>query len=307
MSRWSIEAAAAAVGGGAAGAMRELHGPGASVGVPTGDNRTPVGPAALPRTAAGMGPSPQDAVAGGGDIPRSLPWLDRWRRSLRTSWRPHRLALGAAQTDADADAACAAFAGWCAQQAGSRLHLGLGAALVQICVAPAALARAELRDYAGRQLAHYFGSWGAAGDGGQTTGWTVAASGQPDVPLACAAPRVLVSGLQAAAREHGVRLLSLSPWWAPAAQAWLLQVPEDDGQTRVWLAREPGWITVLQARGRVLQRAWSEPQDGEWQQRLPRDVPASAIGGIDLAGPDTGPGGSPPRGAWLTTVPEPAR
>lgn len=293
--------------------MRELHGPGANVGtsvgtsadVTGGENRGPADAAALPRVAAGMGPSAQDALAGSRDILGSLPWLDRWRRSLRTSWRPHRLALGAAQTDADAT--CAAFAGWCAQQAGSRLHLGLGAALVQICVAPAALARAELRDYAGRQLAHYFGGWGAAGDCGQTAGWAVAASGQPDVPLACAAPRALVAGLQAAAQEHGVRLLSLGPWWAPAAQAWLLQAPQDDGHTRVWLAREPGWITVLQARGRVLQRAWSEPQDGEWQQRLPRDVPASAIGGIDLAEPDAGPGGSPPCGAWLAAVPEPAR
>ena len=295
MSRWSIEAAAAV--GGAAGAVRGLPGAG------LGEGPTPADGVARLRTAAGLAPSPQGAAAGGGDTARGLPWLDRWARGLRTAWHPHRLALGAAELDAEA--ACAVFAGWCAQHAGSRLHLGLGAALVQICVAPAALAQAELRDYAGRQLAHYFGGGSAVGS--SDGGWTVAASSQPDVPLACAAPRALVAGLQAAARAHGVRLLSLGPWWARAAQAWLLQAPQDDGHTRVWLAREPGWITVLQARGRVLQRAWSEPQDGEWQQRLPRDVPASAIGGIDLAEPGTGPGGSPPRGAWLAAVPEPAR
>jgi hypothetical protein len=226
----------------------------------------------------------------------ALRWLHRQVRIVRSSWQPPRLALGCAE--GDAAAAQAAFAAWCAQHAGARIDLGLGAALVQVCVAPAALAQAELRDYAGRQLAHYFDGAAGAAAGAPDSGWTVAASSQPEVPLACAAPRALVAALQAAARAHGVRLRSLGPWWAQPAQAWLQGVA-DDGATRIWLAREPGWVTVLQASGRRLQRAWSEPEDGEWRIRLPRELSASDIAQCELAVPAAA------GGAWTTELPQP--
>lgn len=298
-------------------------------------------------------------------------WRGRWSSGLRSWLRPRRQVLGGT---ADEAAALAAFDAWCAAHAGCRLRLGLGAPLVQICVAPAALAQADLCDYAQRQLAHYLGAASAG------PGWTVAASSDTRVPLACAAPRSLVAGLQAGARRHGVRLLSLSPWWAHAAQAWLaaatprtrgrpahgspgaapegpsvhatpgpmaaagdgrvagleahparersrrddrragrdteaarasIDAPADTGTARVGLVHEPGWVTVLVAQGGRLQRAWSEPDDGQWRERLPAAAPVELVARLQPAflrgaeGADAAPAdgvSADPGAAWMAPL-----
>lgn len=189
-----------------------------------------------------------------------------WRGRLKTWRRPHRLMLTAtvermAQETA-MTAAIQAFEAWAEQNGGAVVELCLsshwllmladdGAAQIGGVVA--------LRERAVERWTHYLD----LPIEGFDTEWLVQTSldqGRSPVALACAVPRSFRDKLLMLARRHGVKLLSIQPWWAGGLQqAWqglpppsqvlgsvLDEQPAASGQgeaLRHWTWREGAWQT----------------------------------------------------------------
>lgn len=190
----------------------------------------------------------------------ALPW---WRsaasavqRRLRTSVRPLSVRLVPATLAKESgalvpghEAVLAAWRQWCEGHAGSHCHVALSAHwLLGFAAAPGQVASS---------WEHYFG----LGDATLAEQWRVRhIVGHGEVSVVCAAPRALVQGLQAVAREHGVKILWMGPWWAPEVQGWLGQ-SEPGGDH--WDAREAGLVTHLrrQVEDGTLCQLWTEVLD----------------------------------------------
>lgn len=180
----------------------------------------------------------------------------RWRTRLRTWRRPHHLMLAALPHALGQprviEAATQAFDEWAARHEGASVDIALSSHFMLMAVGetgPAADAQA-LREQACDRWTHYLDQSAESLD----ADWCVQTSldgGRAPVALACALPRPLVEGLQQVARQHGLKLLALRPWWAEALQrAWReLPAPTDlpDGTVRCWAWCEGAWQTRAQA------------------------------------------------------------
>lgn len=173
-------------------------------------------------------------------------WLGRWRRRLQTWRRPLTVMLPAAD-------ATQAFEAWAAQHQGAAVEVGLSSHCLLMLAdggtseAPRAQA---LRELALERWTHYLD---LPADGFDTE-WRVQTSldqGRSPVALACAVPRALCDSLMDVARRHGVKLLSIQPWWLGGLQrAWQglpppLDAAADAGQVppQHWAWCEGAWQT----------------------------------------------------------------
>lgn len=194
--------------------------------------------------------------------------LTRWRTRIKTWRRPRRVMLdmtvelpvqGSAMP-----AATQAFQAWAAQHEGAAVELCLSShgllMLADEGVLDAGGAQA-LRERAIERWTHYL-DLPAEGFG---TEWLVRTSldmGRAPVAVACALPRSFCEGLLEVARRHGVKLLSIEPWWADGLQqAWQglppppsevggsgddeppVDAPQADAWQRQWAWREGAWQT----------------------------------------------------------------
>lgn len=220
--------------------------------------------------------------------------MARWRGRLRTWRSPHRLMLTArphAPGQAHVlEAAIQAFADWAACNEGAAVDLALSSHFLLMSVGePGAIADDQaLREQARSRWAHYLDLQAEHID----ADWCVQTSldgGRSPVALACAVPRGLMQGLQQVARQHGLKLLALRPWWAEALQqAWSDLPPSatlTDGEVRGWAWREGAWQTQAEAT----------IESGEWVLRTlafvvadPTDacVDAPAIDGMSSSSCD---------------------
>jgi hypothetical protein len=177
------------------------------------------------------------------DFRRALPTV---ARRLRTALRPEMLFLSAC--DGDQDRLVAAFEDWCMHHRGAVCDLALSAQWVRAVVAPAAAGEMEaddLRRYAERQLAHYFGDSRSQ----QGPEWRVAVSEDARAPLVLAAPRAMLAALQDAAARHRVRIGRVVPWWLAACSPRA-------GASQIVHAREPDVATTIQlSDGRLVRVA----------------------------------------------------
>lgn len=176
----------------------------------------------------------------------------RWRTRLRTWRRPHHLMLAAlphAPGQARViEAATQAFAEWAARHEGASVDIALSSHFMLMAVGeagPGANAQA-LREQACARWTHYLDQSAE----GLDADWCVQTSldgGRAPVALACALPRPLVEGLQRVARQHGLKLLALRPWWAEALQQAWRELPSPaglpEGTLRRWAWREGDWQT----------------------------------------------------------------
>lgn len=164
------------------------------------------------------------------------------------------------------DVTVQAFAAWAAQHEGAAVQLGLSShgllmwadEVVDLPSGSAASRAQSLRERAIERWTHYLD----LPTEGFDAAWQVQTTldqGPAPVALACAVPRSLCDGLQEVARRHGVRLLSIQPWWAQGLQqAWqrLTAFPTDEpGQAmHCWAWQEGAWQT--QARVRADAQRW---------------------------------------------------
>lgn len=206
-----------------------------------------------------------------------------WRRlqaRLRSSWRPLTVALlapphvpgDASGTAAAIDAALDALDAWAAEHEGVQVAVQLSSRWLLCCATPEAETDLQARELAQQQWAHYFGleAEQVAAEWQVMSVLTGVAYG--GVRLVCAAPRALLAGLQDVARERGLSLQAVLPWWAEDLQvtwdAHLLEHPaptQPEGHACQWVWAEPGLQTQAQARVQdgswVLTRLWSEVSD----------------------------------------------
>lgn len=185
-------------------------------------------------------------------------WPSRWRRRLQTWRRPLQVMLPAGahvpgQSSAVAGAT-QAFEAWATQHEGAAVEVWLSShcllMLADDGVSEAPRAQA-LRERAVERWTHYLDLPAQGFD----TDWRVQTSldqGRSPVALACAVPSALCDSLLDAAQRHGVKLLSIQPWWVGGLQqAWQgLPAPDeavaDQGQaTRHWAWREGAWQTQV--------------------------------------------------------------
>lgn len=204
-------------------------------------------------------------------------WRLRLKARMRTWHRPHRVML-AAQGVA-MDAAVQAFEDWAAQHEGAAVELGLSSHCLLMLADDGATASGgaqALRERAIERWTHYLD---LPADGFETE-WQVHTSldlGPSPVALACAVPRAFCDGLREVAQRHGVKLLSIQPWWVGGLQqAWQALPPPSgamdlatdsvaleqpvaakpaDASQRHWAWREGVWQT--QARVAAESGRWA--------------------------------------------------
>ena len=154
-----------------------------------------------------------------------------------TTWlKPRMVFLGDA--GGDADLVVDAFHAWCAAHPGAVCELALSSRWILCCVPPVGagtMTARELRQYAQRQIDHYFED----ARGSDDRRWAIAVSQRPDAALACAVTGDLIKRLKKAAATHRVSLRRIFPWWLAAAS------PSPGSPSRVVVA-EPGIVTALQ-------------------------------------------------------------
>lgn len=173
-------------------------------------------------------------------------WPSRWRRRLQTWRRPLAVMLPAA-------GATQAFEAWAAQHPGAAVEVGLSSHCLLMLAddsASEAPRGQALRERAVERWTHYLDLPAQGFD----TEWCVQTSldqGRSPVALACAVPRALCDSLLDVARRHGVKLLSIQPWWLGGLQrAWQglpppVDAAADAGQapSRRWAWCEGAWQT----------------------------------------------------------------
>lgn len=168
-------------------------------------------------------------------------------------WRAHAVFLRPANAQADHAAALAAWARWCEAHAGSACELALSSHWVIPCAGGA--------EQALPQWAHYMELSAETIE----QAWVLRSQQGPDVT--CIAPRALIDGVRQAAREHGVALRWVGPWWAWHVAGWWRSLSTDAIDTVYTLqAQEPGIITWLKsaadAQGRrTLAQVWTQASE----------------------------------------------
>ncbi|MDE2401304.1 MAG: hypothetical protein KGL90_06535 [Burkholderiales bacterium] len=164
------------------------------------------------------------------------------------------------------------WAHWCEGHPDSQCELGLSSRWLLSCVAPARSERwsaIALREHALQQWVRYFGVDPERVD----EAWVLRWVDQPVASVVCAAPRDLIDGLQDIAREHGVQLRWVGPWWARGAQRWLASRAGLDGPHAVSVP-EAGLTIHLVAQAQEgaaprLSQLWTEVDDDVAQDQRP--------------------------------------
>lgn len=186
------------------------------------------------------------------------PWLASWQtRSIVLHAPPHGPGDPAA-----IEAGVRALSEWARSNAGARLEVGLSARWLLCAATPQAETAQQAMQEAAVQWAHYLG----LDEASLPDEWVCMPVMDPAVRMVCAAPRALVEGLQEAARQHGVRLQAVLPWWAFELQSRLGQLamspelahPGEAADALEWAWLEPGWCT------RVALRRLSGSQEPAW-------------------------------------------
>lgn len=197
------------------------------------------------------------------------PWLASWQtRSIVLHAPPHGPGDPAA-----IEAGVRALSEWAQANAGARLEVGLSARWLLCAATPQAETAQQAMQEAAVQWAHYLG----LDEASLPDEWVCMPVMDPAVRMVCAAPRALVEGLQEAARQHGVRLQAVLPWWAFELQARLRQASmsiDPANQAAAvgaleWAWLEPGWCTRVTVRrqaceqgaGWSLERIWMAPAE----------------------------------------------
>lgn len=231
------------------------------------------------------------------------PWLQRLRPHTPLAVLMQAgpaTAIGPATTPAD-------WPAWCQAHAGRHVQLWLGASLThELALAPGlalgddaallAYARPLLQHYHGEPAAH----WPLAA-------WRCGAGLRAPQRGVSALHGVDLAALQAAARQAGVRLQAVQPWWSAALALALARVPalaaSDQAQL---LVVEGPLLTQLQLqrgrlrqaqRRRLPQARWAALQT--WWQAQPDQAlgPAWAVGhglpDVPIPGPTSTPATAP--------------
>lgn len=199
--------------------------------------------------------------------------LARWRTRLQTWRRPHRVMLATTVElpvqGAAMPAATQAFQAWAAQHEGAAVELCLSShgllMLADEGVFDAGGAQA-LRERAIERWTHYLDLPAE----GFEIDWLVQTSldmGRAPVAVACALPRSFCEGLLEVARRHGVRLMSIEPWWARGLQqAWqgLPPLPMPPAEAMGSVGDEKPVAALSDQQGDAWQRRWAW-REGAWQ------------------------------------------
>lgn len=197
------------------------------------------------------------------------PWLARWQtRSIVL----HAPAHGPGEPAA-IESGVQALSKWAQANAGARLEVGLSARWLLCAATPHAETAQQAMQEAAAQWAHYLG----LDEASLPDEWVCMPVMDPAVRMVCAVPRALVEGLQEGARQHGVRVQAVLPWWAFDLQARLGQLamsPEpahavEAADALEWAWLEPGWCTRVTLRrpsgshgaAWSLDRIWMAPVD----------------------------------------------
>lgn len=188
-----------------------------------------------------------------------------WRR-VKGRWASLRrvpaLFLFSPSPGAEEDAqALAAFGHWCEAHQGEACRVNLSGQWLLHSVPASGADAQSSRQQAMQQWAHYL-------DLDEATierDWVVRVVHTPARGLMCAAPRAIIDGLRTHARNHGVKLEWVGPWWAYGVQAWLANLPStvQANDTHTLHLIEPGLMTHVQAsampgQAGTLQRIWSD-------------------------------------------------
>ncbi len=259
--------------------------------------------------------------------------LARWRTRIKTWRRPQRVML-AAMVDVPVQgtamlAATQAFEAWAGQHEGAVVELCLSAHCLLMLADDGAAETGgaqALRERAIERWTHYLD---LPADGFDTE-WLVQTSldqGRSPVALACAVPRAFCESLFDVARRHGVKLLSIQPWWAGGLQqAWQglpspssealgsmgdeqpASAQQADALLRHWTWREGAWQTqarvVAEPRGWVLRSLAFVTDTGAFDQADPVAMPGEAFDAPVSAGvaPMAPPSASPGPWPWSRTA-----
>lgn len=171
------------------------------------------------------------------------------------------------------------FEQWCAAHPGQQLRIWVGGAWVHNVSVPADMPLADaqaVRAYARLQFVHYFG---AAAQAWPLALWTQ--GGQRNAVALQEQAGLSLNALTGAARQHGVRILSVRPAWshalalAAADSAWARADSAGlgllEGHCLSWLSLARGQLVDVQQR-------YLDPGDAtELQALLQRLQPAAAV------------------------------
>lgn len=203
--------------------------------------------------------------------------------NLRARWQTrsvvlHAPAHGPGEPSA-IESGVQALSEWLAAHPGGRLEVGLSARWLLCAATPQATTAQQATEDAVRQWSHYLG----LDEASLPDEWVCMPVMAPGVRMVCAAPRALIDGLQETARQHGVRLQAVLPWWAFELQAQLRQASRPGEQVDQvatadaleWAWVEPGWCTRVTARRQepeqgvpwLLDRIWMAPAEDEGSMR----------------------------------------
>ncbi len=200
-----------------------------------------------------------------------------WRMAqgrMRTAWRPASVWLGAPlnalQDPTVAPDAVARFGEWCAAHPGEVCEVGLSASWMLTCVVPPGWSLQAGQQHALNQWGHYHDLDVQA----LSAHWVVRHVADPQASVLCAAPRVLIEGLQAQAKAHKVQLAWVGPWWARGVQACLAQwaTPDASEASRTLHLQEPGLSLSVQASADVA---------GRWVLTQVQWTSLDAVSGLD--------------------------
>lgn len=154
-------------------------------------------------------------------------------RRLRTQWRPLpfslrpvNLQVAPGQWLPATDDALSAWSDWCANQSGACAEVGVSAHWQLVAVSDDALASWQ----------HYYGL--SADELAQD--WLVRSVKVGDTQLHCAVPKTLINALTATAKEHGVKVQWVGPWWIRDLEQHVLDQIKQGDSVQPWMAAEPG-------------------------------------------------------------------
>jgi len=144
---------------------------------------------------------------------------------------------------------------WCERHEGSHCQLALSSHWLLTFAAtpngPGRLSHQALQDQAAQQWTHYLGLSPAA----LSDGWMLRSLSTGAGELVCAAPRALMDDLLNVARECGVKLVWVGPWWARGAERWF-EAGDALTISHELHALEPGLVTCLRAQRETSSSPW---------------------------------------------------
>ncbi len=154
-------------------------------------------------------------------------------RRLRTQWRPELVSLRPPQRHLAPgqwmpalDEALSFWADWCASHSGACAQVSLSAHWLLVAVA----------DDAPATWLHYYGLSTEDLD----RDWLVRSVSVGATHLHCAVPKALIDGITTHAREHGVAVQWVGPWWIRDLERHVQAQVQAGQSVQPWSAHEPG-------------------------------------------------------------------